>query len=374
MINFITQKLKPFNKYSAVVFILTIILIGIGLVTIYSATGYNHNLYYPRRQLISFIVGFFVFIFFTFFPHKFFSFTPVVYLMFLFTFILLLIVLIVGLKENNSVRWLAFGPITFQPSEIARFTTLIYLTYSLSKKSEQNTIKYFRIGVLPHLIFIAFFFVPIILQPDYSSAILLVILAYAMMFFAKVKIKHLVYTIVPFILLIIPLLQNYHLRRIMAFLNPDKFKYGVNYQTTRSMLAFANGKISGLGIGEGIQKLGYMPETHTDFILTVIGEETGFIGLFVILSLYLVLIFMGFLISSRANHIFSKLMGIAISINIMFLMLINVLVVFNLIPVTGMVLPFISYGGSSLIINMACVGMLMNIAGRNEAIRRKTIR
>ena len=176
--------------------------------------------------------------------------------------------------------------------------------------------------------------------------------------------------VLPFILYYI---RGYHIERIKAFLDPLGFQYGKGYQALQSMFAFAIGNISGSGMGMSFQKLDYLPEAHTDFILSIIGEETGFIGLLILLIIYFTLIFIGFLISYRSSYIFSKLMGIALTINIAFPAIINIFVAIHLIPVTGMVLPFISYGGTSLVINMACIGILINIAGRNEALNRVKI-
>jgi cell division protein FtsW len=261
--------------------------------------------------------------------------------------------------------------ISFQPSEFARFALIVFLAYSLDKKGER--LKQFSIGFVPHVAVLGMFAVCIIIQPDYGSVVILAILTWLMMFIGGVRFLHLFLWLIFFLLPAAYLLltsENYRIRRILGFLDPWQHSADAGYQIVHSLMAFGTGGLWGAGIGQGYQKLFYLPEPHTDFIFSVIGEEFGLVGVLLIILLYACILFKGIQIARHAPDSFGSLMAVGLTIALGMQISINMGVSLNLLPTKGLTLPFLSYGGTSLLLNMASIGILMNIsAARNRFVR-----
>jgi cell division protein FtsW len=272
-----------------------------------------------------------------------------------------------GYTAGGATRWIRIQGFTFQPSEFARFATVIYLAYSLSKKGER--VREFAIGFLPHAIILGLISSLIILQPDFGSVVILGAITWTMLFVGGVRVTHLMAPL----LLVIPMLiwfmftAEYRIKRWMSFLDPWQYTNDSGYQIVHSLMAFGTGGLWGAGIGQGYQKLFYLPEPHTDFIFSVIGEELGLIGVLIILGLYFLIIWRGVIIARRAPDAFSSLVAVGLTAAIGLQVGINMGVALGLLPTKGLTLPLLSYGGTSLVVNMAAVGLIMNVGAVRSA-------
>jgi cell division protein FtsW len=282
------------------------------------------------------------------------------------TLLLLLLVSPLGKEVCNARRWLTLGIISFQPAELAKLSLVMYLAHSFAKRTER--LKEFSYGYLPNFIILGLFSGLIFLQPDLGTAVLLLLVGWLICFIAGIRIIHLGYSVLfclPFIL--IALIQTeFRRQRLFAFLNPWGDALNSGYQITQSFLALGNGGWWGLGLGQGKQKLFYLPESHTDFIFAIIGEELGFIGALGIIVLLGIIIYRGFRIASCFPDIYGNLLASGIILLLAIQSAINLGVVVGLLPIKGLPLPFISWGGSSLIINMVGIGILWNLSQQVE--------
>ncbi len=360
------SRIHPFFSEKAILFPV-IMLCGIGIVMVYSASSAismaNHDtlFYYMKKQAIFFGLSLGIMFVAASFPFK--AFQHLSYLILIAALALLVAVLIPSLnvEANGASRWLNLGGFTFQPAEFAKLALIIFLGYSLSKK--QTMIKDFSVGFIPHALVFGLFACLIIIQPDFGTIVVMGAITWGMMFIAGVRIRHLL-SPAP---LIIPLVYflvvkvDYRLERILIFFNPWQDPYGKGYQITNSLKAFGSGGFFGKGIGLGMQKMHYLPEPHTDFIFSIIGEELGLVGVLAVLALYLILLFKGIQIAKNTTSVFGAITAAGLTIYIGVQVMINTGVALGLLPTKGLTLPFISYGGTSLIINMAAMGILMNI-------------
>jgi cell division protein FtsW len=254
------------------------------------------------------------------------------------------------------------GVFRFQPAEFAKLALILFLGYSLAKK--QSMITDFSVGFMPHILIFSLFAVLIIFQPDFGTIVVLGLICWGMMFVAGVRIWHLL-TPLPVIIPVVYFLVfkvEYRLARILTFLDPWEDPYNAGYQITHSLKAFGAGGLFGQGIGLGMQKLHYLPEPHTDFIFSIIGEELGLIGVLAILTLYGIILVRGCHIARNADSAFGAITAAGLTLYLGIQIIINTGVSLSVFPTKGLTLPFISYGGTSLIINMAVMGILMNIS------------
>jgi cell division protein FtsW len=344
-----------------------LMLCGIGIVMVYSASSaismqtHNTLFYFLQRQIIFFCISLGVLLVAASFPHRFYN--KLAYIILFIALICLTAVLIpgVGIEANGAHRWLDLGMIRFQPAEFAKLALILFLGYSLAKK--QPMITDFSVGFMPHLLILALFSVLIIFQPDFGTIVVLGLICWGMMFVAGVRIWHLL-TPLPVIIPLIYFLVfkvEYRLTRIMTFLDPWEDPYNAGYQITHSLKAFGSGGLFGQGIGLGMQKMHYLPEPHTDFIFSIIGEELGLIGVLAILTLYGIILARGCHIARNADSVFGAITAAGLTLYLGIQIIINTGVSLSVFPTKGLTLPFISYGGTSLIINMAVMGILMNI-------------
>lgn len=284
----------------------------------------------------------------------------------LISYILLLLVLLpgIGSQINHARRWYRFGPLSFQPSELAKLSVIIYLSAYMVNKSEQ--IRDFINGFIPPLIIVGIMFLLVLAEPDMGTAFVIGVGSAAMLFIGGASMAHIMGLGLSFLPVVFLLVKNmgYRLNRVKAFLDPSADPYGVGYQISQSFLAFGNGGLMGTGIGEGRQKLFFLPEAHTDFVFSVIGEELGFVGCLFVTLFFLFFLWRCFKIIKAHWGSFEGYLATGISIFIGVQIVLNMFVVTGLFPTKGLALPFISFGGTSLLTNMVMTGILYAISGR----------
>ncbi|MGB5985341.1 MAG: putative lipid II flippase FtsW [Desulfobacterales bacterium] len=359
---------KPLNTYDLKLLLPVLILVGVGIVMVYSASSavalkkIGTDYYYLKRQAIFTFSGIAVLMLCRHVPYRFYR--PTAYILLGGAVLLLAIIQLTGLgvTVGGATRWLNLGGITFQPSELARMALIVYLAYSLSRKADQ--IQLFSVGFLPHAIVLGVLSALILLQPDFGSVAILCALTWIMMYLAGVRLLHLISPL-PLLLpaaWLVMIQESYRLRRLTSFWDPWNYAADEGYQIVHSLMAFGTGGIWGTGIGKGYQKLFYLPEPHTDFIFSVIGEELGLIGVAVILGLYGLILWRGIVIARRAPDAFSGFLAMGITVSFSLQICINMGVSLGLLPTKGLPLPLLSYGGTSLLMSMAAMGILLNIS------------
>lgn len=344
-------------------------LVGIGMVMVYSAssavalTKFGSDYFFLRKQAVFVIAGIAALLVCRHIPYR--LYWPLTYPILIFSMILLVVVHIPGIayKAGGASRWIRIGSFTFQPSEFARLALIFFMAYSLCKKQEK--IRDFNIGFIPHVIVLGIFSLLFHLQPDFGTILIFSVITWVMMFIGGVRLLHLATPL----FLVLPLLgyiminASYRLDRIMTFWDPWQYPQEGGYQVIHSLMAFGSGGLFGAGIGQGYQKLFYLPEAHTDFIFSVIGEEFGLVGVVFIIAMYLLIIWKGLMIARNTENLFGSLIAAGITISFALQVCINMGVTLGLLPTKGLTLPFLSYGGTSLLLNMAAIGVLMNIGG-----------
>jgi cell division protein FtsW len=356
------------NSYDLVLLFPILSLIGIGLVMLYSSSSimaqerFGDSMYFVKRQIVFALIGLAVLIISKNLPYV--LYRRLAYVILGVTFLSLIIVLLpqVGHRVGGARRWLRFGPISIQPAEFAKLALIIYIAYSVAKKKER--VREFSVGYAPHLLVSAVFIFLVVMQPDLGTAITFAVLTFILLFVAGVRLRYLLATgvaVTPLLALAIAL-KGYRWERFLAFLNPWRDPSNTSFQLLHSLLALGSGGPLGVGLGSGQQKLFYLPEPHTDFILAVIGEETGIFGVSIVLLLYALLIYQGVKIALRAPERFGTYLAFGLTLAVGLQALINSAVVMGLLPTKGLPLPFISYGGSSLLTNLLAMGILMNIS------------
>ncbi len=359
-------------RYDIWILIPVIFLVGIGIVMVYSASSalalkeYGTDSYFLKKQSLFALVSLGGLVAGRFFPLKWLR--GLAYPILILSLGMLIAVLVPGLgvRAGGATRWLRFGDLTFQPAEFARFAMVLYLAHSMTKKGEK--LKIFSVGMVPHLIVLGFFTLLIMLQPDFGSVMILFFITWLMLFIGGVRFAHLVncfLVLLPVIFLFMTR-KAYRMRRLVSFLDPWKYQQDEGYQIIHSMLAFGTGGLWGVGIGGGYQKLFYLPEPHTDFIFSVVGEELGLVGVLIILLCYSFTLWAGIKIAIGCEGMFETLLAAGLTFSLGLQVCINIGVAMALLPTKGLTLPFLSYGGTSLLMNMGCIGILMNIGAHHH--------
>jgi cell division protein FtsW len=266
-----------------------------------------------------------------------------------------------GHTGGGATRWLAVGPVHVQPAEIAKLALVIWLAYSLAKKAEK--VKSFTVGFLPHLLVAGLFMLLCMKQPDFGSAIVLLLLTFTLLFVAGAKLGYLLGASIlggAFGVLAIRF-SGYRYERYLAWLNMDQHRQDIAYQAFQSVISFGSGGTFGVGLGRGLQTL-YLPEAHTDFIAAIVGEELGFLGIALLCAAYLLLVARGVRAALRAPDDYGSYLGFGISTMFGVQALVNLAVALAILPTKGLTLPFVSFGGSSLLVSAAGAGILLNIS------------
>ena len=326
---------------------------------------YNDSLKYVKNQTLFFIVGLFLLYFFSKLNYKWYynNSNKILFV----CYILLILVLIPGIGSirNGSRSWFGIGPFGIQPSEAAKLALIIFTSKYLS--NNENEIKNVKKGVLPVLALTFIIFFTIMLQPDFGTGTILVMSIIGLLFVGGVSVKFFLKIGLVGLMGVVGLIliAPYRLSRILSFIDPWKDPLGSGFQIIQSMYAIGPGGLFGMGFGNSIQKHFYLPEPQTDFIFSIISEEFGFMGVIIVVTLFLIIIVSCFNICLKSNNLFSKYLAFGITFQFSFQAILNLMVVVGLIPVTGVTLPFLSYGGSSLLISMSSMGILLNIGKYN---------
>jgi cell division protein FtsW len=278
--------------------------------------------------------------------------------------LLLIAVLIpgVGKKVGGAARWIKISGFTFQPAEFVKIGLVLFMAHSLALK--QDKVKSFRFGLLPYLLILAVLLGLLLAQPDLGGALTLGVVAIAMLLVAGTRLSYLAgigLIALPFLYFMV-MNVDYRRRRIMAFLNPWEDPSNTGFQIIQSWIAFGSGGAFGQGLGESKQKLFYLPEAHTDFIFSVIGEELGYVGVIVIAAMFMLLVLRGLRTSLNAPDEFSCFLAFGLTLLIGMQAFVNMAVVMGMVPTKGLALPFLSYGGTSLITTLAAIGLLLNVS------------
>ena len=348
-----------------------LLLFAIGIVFISSATkvAYGGSLSYVKIQMVAFILGIIGAGLVLFFDYN--TFGEMEKVIYAINIILLISVFIFGQEIKGSKSWIIFGPLSFQPSEIVKIGFILCFAKQLEKREETlNTFK----GFLPLLLYIAPVILLIMKQPDFGTALVFVFFSFFMLYSAGLSYK--------FIAIMgglgtisIPILWFYYFGeyqkyRIMVFFNPEMDPLGRGYHVIQSKIAIGSGQLIGKGLFKGTQNnLGFIPERHTDFIFSVIGEELGLLGSILVIILFMWLIMRCIYIAKISKDSYGKYITVGIMAMFLFHILENIGMTMGIMPVTGIPLPFISYGGSSLLTNMIAIGLVLNVGMRRQLIR-----
>ncbi|MBI4126923.1 MAG: putative lipid II flippase FtsW [Deltaproteobacteria bacterium] len=345
-----------------------IALVVIGVTMVYSSSGvlalerYGDSYYYLKRTVFFALLGFCGIALLLRFPYV--RLRRWIYPILIGTLGLVLLVFIpgVGRTIGGATRWVNVGLFAFQPSEMMKIALILYLAYSLEKKGER--VHRFSVGILPHLLVLAVVGAAILAQRDFGSVALLAMITWLMLFAAGAKPRYLYGFLGAVILAGTALILGspYRRERVFAFLNPWSDQYGSGFQMIQSLVAFNEGGWFGQGLGEGRQKLFYLPEARTDFILSVVGEELGLLGVLTVILLFVIFCYRGFRIALNAPDAFGRLMTFGCTVLVGVQSLLNMGVVMGLLPTKGLTLPFMSYGGSSLAMSLVAVGLMLNVS------------
>jgi cell division protein FtsW len=345
---------------------LVVALIGFGVVMVFSASAVQATLhlhdpqFFLKRQAAYAIVGLCIFFIVGAIDyHRLYKLTyPVLGAVGL---LLLMCVAGLGHSGGGATRWLAIGPVHIQPAEMAKLALVCWLAYSLAKKAEK--VKTFTVGFLPHLLVAGIFMLLCMKQPDFGSSVVLLLLTFTMLFVAGAKVGYILgASILGGVFGAVSIMsKQYRIDRYMAWLNMEQNKAGVAYQPFQSVMAFGSGGTWGSGIGKGLQTL-YLPEAHNDFIAAIVGEELGFVGILVLCIVYLALVARGVRAAYRAPDDYGSYLAFGISTMFGVQALVNLCVALAILPTKGLTLPFLSFGGSSLLVNAAAAGILLNVS------------
>jgi len=351
-----------------IVLMMAVILTCFGVVMVYSASSvmaakkFHDGFFFLKRQSIYALIGFAGMAVAMHIDYHVWKKWAVP--LFLTCFFLLLLVFVPGIggTVKGASRWIRLPGFNFQPSELAKVALIMYLAYSLDKR--QDKLKQFMSGFFPYLLILGVFIAILLMQHDMGAALTMLTVAIVMLFAAGTKVQYILGMAVvalPGICFLV-LTEAYRMRRITAFLDPWQDPTNAGFQIIQSWLALATGGLFGQGLGEGKQKLFYLPEAHTDFILSVLGEEMGFAGVVVIASMFLLLVQRSIRVAIAAEDNFGRFLAFGIAVLIGLEAFINMGVVTGMLPTKGMALPFLSYGGSSLIVSLFAIGVLLNVS------------
>lgn len=363
---------RPYG-FDKPLFFTTLIMIAMGLIMVYSSSAilasekYENSFHFFINQSIAAGIG--IILIFLMMPIKkpFFQNFYFVHGLLIFSFALLVLCLLMPALANTN-RWIQFFGLRFQPSELAKISLILFFASYFNRKKEK--LNEFQTLIFP-LTVLFLFILLIIKEPDYGTALLIFIICSIMLFIAGVKFKHLCYLGTLFLgLFAFYLFQaSYRIDRVFTFLSPAKDPQGAGFQSIQSKLAVGSGGLFGVSIGESTQKLFFLPCAHTDYIFAILGEEIGFIGAIFTLLLFFVFFWRGLVISQRAPNFFSQIVAAGLTMSIFAQALLNISIVLGLGPPTGIPLPLISFGRSSLICTLFSIGILLNISQRRGTSR-----
>jgi cell division protein FtsW len=361
------RKLKP----DRILFFVTLVLVGFGVAMVFSSSvvmakeKMTDPNYFSFRQLIFAIIGLAVMFVVMKVDYHIYR-RPVVVFSALAIVVALLVVVFFLATTANTHRWIQLVGFSVQPSELAKLSLIFFLAYFLEKrKGKVNDLAF---TLVPVAVIVALLAGLIVLQPDLGTAVSLLLISGVLLFVAGLDLRwiaaSIIFALPTFYLLVFRV--RYRRERILAFLNPWEEPLGRGFQIIQSLLSVASGGIAGLGFMEGKQKLFYLPEAHTDFIFAVVGEEMGMIGTCAILGLFTIFLWRGLRASMRAPDLYGFYLALGITMMVCMQAFINMSVVLGLLPTKGIPLPFLSYGGSSFVVMLAAVGILLNVSQQSS--------
>lgn len=331
---------------------------------LYSQERYGDGTYFFRKQLLAMGAGAAALVACSMVPSA--LYRRFAYPLLAVSFIFLTLVLVpgIGVNRGGARRWIMLAGFAFQPSELAKLAMVFYLAHSMAKKEQM--IRTFSVGVLPHLLVSGAFAGVLLLEPDFGSALILTMLLYFMLFVGGARVHHLLATLLMALPLLIYVMTQaeYRLRRLLTFLDPWSDASGSGFHVIQSLIAFGSGQLWGRGLGESRQKLFYLPEAHTDFVYSVVGEELGLLGAWAVLALFGIIIMRGLRLTAKIEEPFDHYLAFGLTALLGVQALIHMGVVMGLMPTKGLVLPFISYGGSAMVINLMAAGILLGLSRR----------
>jgi len=373
------------KKYDQWLLGLIIILCGLGTVMLYSAsssfslheTSGASDTLFLRSHLKRMIVGMIVMFFFIVIDYR--KLKIIAPYLMIGSIILLLLTKAIYLIKgiNFPARWLDLGIISVQTSDLARFSLILYLAYYIDKK--RDNLKDFYNGFIPPVILMACILFTIVIQPDFSTAAVIGLIGISMLFIGGARLSHITTTAITAVVVMIPvmLMKPYRMKRVIYWLG-SVFGFNGNsaqeagYQAQQSLISLGNGGIGGLGLGNSLEKNLFLPTPHTDFIFAIIGEELGLWGAISVITIFLMIFQRGIKIAKETSDPFGIMLTVGISFSIIIYTFINVAVVTGIFPVTGLPIPLISHGGSSLVINLACMGILLNISQAKRSVNHNS--
>lgn len=360
-------------SYDRLLCSVSLLLVGIGVVMVYSSSAikaqekYGDPFLFLKKQLLWMVVGVAVMVWAMYRDYR--AFQRYAPLLFLASLLLLLLVLLpsVGVKVNGARRWLRLFGISFQPSELAKLSLILILASFFARKADR--VESFLLGFAPPLVLSSLFVGLVVLEPNLGTGAVLMLAAMSLCFMAGVRLTHLGSALAAAGALSYVVVQAhpYAKARLLTMMDPAHASSKAAYQIHQSLYALGPGGILGRGLGDSIQKLFYLPESHTEFIFAIVGEEMGFVGALLMICLFGILLWRGTRIALRAPDLFGTYAAMGITFTLVSQAVINIAVVVGLLPTTGVTLPFVSFGGSSLVTTFLCIGILLSISRHQVA-------
>lgn len=371
--------IRKFKDFDFTLMFSPILLAAFGMVMIYSASmvtaiveGHSST-FFLMKQLQWFVLGLGGMIFASIFPYR--KYQKMMKMIMLIVIVLLIGVLFFGETRNNSRSWFVLGPVSLQPAEFAKIGLIMYLSYIYSKK--QAYINSFSRAVVPPLVFTVMVLLLIVFQPDIGTAAMILLIACTVIFSSGIRFRHLAFlfmTVSVLILAAIPfMVTEVRINRFIGAYQPFQTPDSAGYHLIQSYLAIGGGGLFGEGLGQSVQKLGYLMEAHTDFIMAIVVEELGIFGVFIVFGMLSLIVLRGLHFAKRSNDSFGSLLAIGISSMVAIQAIINLGAISGVLPITGVPLPFVSYGGSSLLVLMFSMGVLNNIAKTVKQEEKKPV-
>ena len=366
------ETMKGKGRFDYILLIVALGLVGIGIVMVYSTSAilaadrFQDPYHFLKRQALYAGIGFVLMILMMCFPYEILK--RFAYPIFLVSILFLIVVLIPGIghRAGGSIRWLKIQSFSFQPSEFAKLGLIIFLAYFLTKKEEK--IRSFSFGFLPTILLSGIVIVLLAMEPDFGAALFLTVMVFLLLFVSGARLIYVAGALLLAAPVVYYLLMSaaYRYKRLISFIRPWEDPTGTSFQIIQSFLSFGSGGLFGLGLGEGRQKLFFLPAPHTDFIFSIIGEELGLAGAMIVVLLFFILTLRGIQIGLSVGDRFGTYLALGITLMISLQAVINMGVVLGLLPTKGLTLPLVSYGGTSLVANLVGVGVLLRLSTLTE--------
>ncbi len=360
--------MKAKRRFDFILLIVTLALVSIGIIMVYSTSAilagdrFGDPYYFLKRQLLFAGIGLVLMTFMIFFNHE--VLKKFAYPILISSILLLIAVLIPGIghRAGGAMRWIRIQSFSFQPSEFAKLGLIIFMAYFLTKKEEK--IRSFSFGFLPTLLLSGLVIALVVKEPDFGAALFLAVMVFLLLFVSGARVIYIAGAILMSTPVVYYFLTRaaYRYKRLISFIRPWEDPTGTSFQIIQSFLSFGSGGLFGLGLGEGRQKLFFLPAPHTDFIFSVIGEELGLVGALIVVLLFFILTLRGIQISFSLEDRFGAYLALGITLMISLQAVINMGVVLGLLPTKGLPLPLVSYGGTSLITNLIGIGILLRLS------------